>query len=48
VSLSATCLTRDQANAHIEAHHRHHKPVSGHRFIVGGSFELRRSLWLLV
>lgn len=35
MSLVATCLTRDQANAHIEAHHRHHKPVSGHRFIVG-------------
>lgn len=35
VSLGATCLTRDQANAWIEKHHRHHKRVSGHRFIVG-------------
>lgn len=28
-------LTRDQANAYIVAHHRHHGRVSGHRFIVG-------------
>lgn len=27
-------MTRDQANAYIEAHHRHHGRVSGHRFIV--------------
>lgn len=30
-----TCLTRDQANAWIELHHRHHGRVYGHRFIVG-------------
>jgi hypothetical protein len=28
-------LTRDEANAYIVAHHRHHGRVSGHRFIVG-------------
>jgi len=28
-------LTRDQANAYIVEHHRHHGRVSGHRFIVG-------------
>jgi hypothetical protein len=33
--LAPVCLTRDQANAWIELHHRHHKRVSGHRFIVG-------------
>lgn len=33
--LLAVPLTRDQANAYIEQHHRHHKKVSGHRFIVG-------------
>ncbi|HZJ66957.1 MAG TPA: XF1762 family protein [Kofleriaceae bacterium] len=33
--LVARALTRDQANAYIVAHHRHHKRVTGHRFIVG-------------
>lgn len=28
-------LTRDQANAYIIAHHRHHPRATGHRFIVG-------------
>jgi hypothetical protein len=28
-------LTRDQANAFIVEHHRHHGAVTGHRFIVG-------------
>lgn len=35
MGLAATPLTRDQANAHIIEHHRHHGRVSGHRFIVG-------------
>lgn len=35
MSLLAIPMTRDQANAFIVAHHRHHKRVSGHRFIVG-------------
>lgn len=35
MTLSATCLTRDQANTWIKQHHRHHGIVSGHRFIVG-------------
>lgn len=33
--LAAIPLTRDQANAYIVDHHRHHGPVAGHRFIVG-------------
>jgi hypothetical protein len=33
--LAACCLTRKQANAWIEEHHRHHGKVAGHRFIVG-------------
>ena len=37
MALEAMPLTRDQANAHIRAHHRHHGPVSGHRFIVGAT-----------
>ncbi len=28
-------LTLSQANALIQAHHRHHKPVVGHRFSIG-------------
>lgn len=28
-------MTRDQANAYIVAHHRHHGRVTGHRFIIG-------------
>ena len=28
-------LTLAQANEHIAALHRHHKPVQGHRFSVG-------------
>ncbi len=35
--LEPICLTRDQANAWIEAHHRHHGRVYGHRFIVGAT-----------
>lgn len=33
--LRAVPLTRDQANAYITQYHRHHRRVSGHRFIVG-------------
>lgn len=33
--LQARPMTRDQANAYIVAHHRHHGRVAGHRFIVG-------------
>lgn len=35
MTLVARPMTRDQANAFILAHHRHHGRVSGHRFIVG-------------
>lgn len=35
MTLTATPMTRDQANAYIVAHHRHHGRVSGHRFIIG-------------
>jgi hypothetical protein len=28
-------LTLEQANEIVEKHHRHHKPVQGHRFSVG-------------
>lgn len=34
MTLAACPLTRDQANAYIVEHHRHHKRVSGHRFII--------------
>lgn len=33
--MRAVPLTRDQANAYIVEHHRHHKRVTGHRYIVG-------------
>lgn len=35
VALRPCPLTRDQANAFIIAKHRHHKRVTGHRYIVG-------------
>ena len=28
-------LTLKELNAFVEAHHRHHKPVQGHRFSIG-------------
>lgn len=34
-SLAAIPMTRDQANAWIMEHHRHHGRVYGHRYIVG-------------
>ena len=40
--LTARPMTRDQANAYIVEHHRHHGRVTGHRFIVGA--ELRGEL----
>jgi hypothetical protein len=33
--LTARPMTRDQANAYIKDHHRHHGRVAGHRFISG-------------
>lgn len=33
--LTAAPLTLAQANAFIREHHRHHKPVTGHRFSLG-------------
>lgn len=33
--LRARPLTIKQANDYIVAHHRHHKPVTGHRFSIG-------------
>lgn len=35
MSLKPIPLTREQANAHIREHHRHHKPVVGDRFRIG-------------
>lgn len=35
--LVASPMTRDQANAYIVAHHRHHGRVSGHRFIIAAT-----------
>ncbi len=35
----AVPMTRDEANAFIVAHHRHHGRVSGHRFIVGAAWD---------
>lgn len=34
-------LTLAQANAYIDEHHRHHKPVQGHRFSIGAEIEGR-------
>jgi hypothetical protein len=35
VSMRARPLTLKQANDFIAKHHRHHKPVTGHRFSIG-------------
>jgi hypothetical protein len=32
-------MTRDEANAYVRMHHRHHGGVAGHRFIVGAEAE---------
>jgi hypothetical protein len=39
VKLAARPMTRDEANAYIVEHHRHHGRVTGHRFIVGAEFD---------
>lgn len=31
----------DEANAFVEAHHRHHRPVVGHLFSIGAAFDGR-------
>ena len=33
--LSHVRIGLDEANAFVEAHHRHHKPVVGHLFSIG-------------
>lgn len=30
-------ITLREANAYVEQHHRHHKPVVGHKFSIGCS-----------
>lgn len=37
--LVAIPMTRDQANAYIVSHHRHHGRVSGHRFILAATLD---------
>lgn len=37
MTLSIRPLTLKQANAYVAAHHRHNKPVVGHRFSIGVS-----------
>lgn len=44
MALRARPLTIAQANAHIVAHHRHHKPVVGHRFSIGAVDEATGTL----
>lgn len=34
-SVTSRPLTLSQANSFIQSHHRHHKPVQGHRFSFG-------------
>ncbi|MGR9099981.1 MAG: XF1762 family protein, partial [Gammaproteobacteria bacterium] len=35
--LELTPITLAEANAFVEQHHRHHKPVVGHKFSVAAS-----------
>jgi hypothetical protein len=37
VSLCLVPLPRDEANAFVQAHHRHHGPVVGHLFALGAA-----------
>lgn len=37
MTLSIRPLTLREANAYVAAHHRHNKPVVGHRFSIGVS-----------
>lgn len=35
--LELTPMTLKEANVYVEQHHRHHKPVTGHKFSIGCS-----------
>ena len=35
MSLEVCPMTLKEANAFVEQHHRHHKPVVGHKFSIG-------------
>ena len=35
MSLEVCPMTPKEANAFVEQHHRHHKPVVGHKFSIG-------------
>lgn len=35
--LTAVPIGLDEANAFVEEHHRHHKPVVGHKFSIGAA-----------
>jgi len=39
VTLSITPINLDEANAFVQKHHRHHKPVVGHKFSIAVSSE---------
>lgn len=36
--LSAVPIDLDEANQFVRLHHRHHRPVVGHKFSIGASF----------
>ena len=39
--LSLVPISLKKANAFVAAHHRHHKPVTGHKFSIGCEAEGR-------
>lgn len=39
MGLKVVPLTLKQLNAHVEKHHRHHKPIRGHRFSIGAELD---------
>ena len=39
--LTLTPVSLKEANAFVAAHHRHHKPVTGHKFSIGCAAEGR-------
>jgi hypothetical protein len=39
VKIMAVPITLEEANAFVTQHHRHHRPVVGHKFSIGAAFD---------
>ncbi len=45
--LTLTPVSLAQANAFVAQHHRHHKPVTGHKFSIGCTADGQQGLWAI-